>query len=353
MSLSADLLNKTTDFLDPHLSLVILEDLEDKKTLDAHVIVQEKIKVLSRTRIYDYFLEDVKKQKDRVSAEELENLTKRAQDNKLEAAKSLAVYKKYSENFLNSVVEDKEKYAELEKDKFSRAAYIKIFKTLDIFSKDELEYAMKYARAQYDIGQYGESNKVLNCLLPLLDDEDHIINVLWGKLTSDMLTDSIQEALEDLKLLRERLEKDRQGASHMQVLANRVSLLHTALYLHLRHRYNEESLEALIDLFTREVYLSAIQDGAPHLIRYLIAVFFLSKNFPKFDLNKLTGLLPNFRPDICNYSDSLSKFVLALLQDFDFKKAQTIIKDFKKDLEGDYFLGDRINDIINNAQYLL
>ena len=350
MSLAVQLLRKTTDFLDPHLSLVILEDLEEKKLLDASVIAQEKIKVLSRTKIYDYFLEDILKLKASIPEEEITSITQSTEKEKKEAATNLAIYKKYSENFVKTVVEDTEKFNELEKDKFSKTTFAKLFGALDAFSKDDLEYSMKYARALFDIGQYGESNKILNCLLPLLEQDQHIVNALWGKLVSEILTDSITEAVEDLKYLRERLEKGREGASHMQVLANRVSLLHTALYLNLNYRYGEDALDSTIDLFSRENYISAIQGGAPHLIRYLIATFFLLKNFPKFDLNKLTNIINNFKPEICNYSDSLTQFVLALLVDFDFKKAQTVIKDFKKDLEGDYFLHERIDDIINNAQ---
>jgi translation initiation factor 3 subunit E len=350
MSLAANLLHKTTEFLDPHLSLVILEGIEEKKALDESIIAQEKIQVLSRTRIYDYFLEDLNKLKSKISAEEITSLTQNAENEKKEAARNLAIYKKYSENFINNVVEDKEKYAELEKEKFTKAAYTKIFKSWDIFTKEELENSVKYARALYDIGQYSESNKILNCLLSLVEDEEQIINVLWGKLTSEILTESINEAVDTLKLLRDKLEKDRAGVSHMQVLANRVSLLHTALYLFLNLRYSEESLEALIDLFTRDNYLSAIQDGAPHLVRYLIGALLLWKNYPKFDINKVNNLLPNFKPEVCSYSDCLNRFIIALLQEFDFKKAQVIIKDFKKDLENDYFLGDRIKDIVNNAQ---
>ncbi len=350
MSLAQNLLHKTTEFLDPHLSLVILEGIEEKKVFDETIIAQEKIQVLSRTRIYDYFLEDLNKLKGKISAEEITSLTQNAENEKKEAARNLAIYKKYSENFINNVVEDKEKYAELEKEKFTKAAYTKIFKSWDIFTKEELENSVKYARALYDIGQYSESNKILNCLLALVDDEEQIINVLWGKLTSEILTESINEAVDTLKLLRDKLEKDRAGVSHMQVLANRVSLLHTALYLFLNLRPSEESLDALIDLFTRDNYLSAIQDGAPHLVRYLIGGLLLLKNYPKFDINKVNNLLPNFKTEVCTYSDSLNKFIIALLQEFDFKKAQVIIKDFKKDLEGDYFLGDRIKDIVNNAQ---
>jgi len=346
----ADLLHKTTEFLDPHLSLVILESYETKQVLDKNFIAQEKIRVLSRTKIYDYFLEDLKNLKDKIPAEEITALQQSTEKEKTIAATNLAVYKKYSENFVKNVIDNAENYAELEKEKFSKAAYTRVFKSLDAFSKDDLDYSIKYARAQFDIGQYGAASKLLTSLLPLVEDDEQIINVLWGKLISEILTESYTEAIDDLKLLRDKLEKDTYKASRMQVLANRVSLLHTAAYLFLTLKFSEDSLETLIDLFTRENYLSAIQNGAPHLNRYLIGAFLLLKNYPKFDLNRLINLLPNFNPDVCNYSDNLNAFTLALLSEFNFKKAQSLIKNFKKDLEGDYFLGQHIDDIVNNAQ---
>jgi translation initiation factor 3 subunit E len=344
----ADLLHKTVEFLDPHLSLVILEDYESKKLLDQNTIAQEKIRVLSKTKMYDYFLEDLAKLQ--IPAEEVTALKASTDKEKTTAATNLAVYKKKSENFIDNVVNDKEKFEELEKEKFSKAAYTRVFKSLDFFSKDDIDYSIKYARAFFDIGQYQEANKILNCLLPLVEEDEQIINILWGKLVSEMLLESYTEAADDLKLLKDKLEKDRQGVSHMHVLANRVSLLHTAVYLFLKLKFSEDSLEALIDLFTRENYISAIQNGAPHLTRYLIGAILLLKNYPKFDLNKLINLLPNFNPDVCHYSDNINLFTLALLQDFDFKKSQALIKGIKKDLEGDYFLGSRIEEVVNNAQ---
>jgi len=299
--------------------------------------------------MYDYFLEDVQKNKE-IPAEEVAALKESTEKEKTTAATNLAVYKKYSENFIKQVIDDEKNYVELEKEKFSKAAYTRVFKSLEVFSKDDIDYSVKYARALFDIGQYETANKILNTLLPLIDEDEQIINVLWGKLVSAMLVESFTEAADDLKILKEKLDKDRQGVSHMHVLANRVSLLHTAVYLFLKTKFSEDSLETLIDLFTRDNYISAIQNGAPHLIRYLVAAFLLLKNYPKFDLNKLTNLLPNLNPDVCNYTDGLNLFTLALLQDFNFKKAQTLIKGFKSDLEGDYFLGNRIDEIINNAQ---
>mmetsp|Transcript_25696 Transcript_25696/g.22710 ORF Transcript_25696/g.22710 Transcript_25696/m.22710 type:complete len:205 (-) Transcript_25696:214-828(-) len=138
--------------------------------------------------------------------------------------------------------------------------------------------------------------------------------------------------------------------SHMHVLANRIQLAHTALMHYFTEKYTEEGLDSFIDLCLRESYISAIQVGAPHLVRYLLAAFVLQKSSPKFDLNKLTNLLPSISEQVCKYNDSLSKFLKALLEDFDFKTAHKLIQNFKTEFEGDYFLGKHIQTLINNAQ---
>lgn len=96
--------------------------------------------------------------------------------------------------------------------------------------------------------------------------------------------------------------------------------------------------------------MSALQVGAPHLVRYLLAAFVLLKSSAKFDLNKLISILPNISENVCKYNDSLSKFLKTLLEDFDFKGAHELISNLKKEYEGDYFLGKHINKLINNAQ---
>lgn len=183
-----------------------------------------------------------------------------------------------------------------------------------------------------------------------MEEEESLLSALWGKLICNILVENYGDANEDSKVLREKLEKEREKATHMQILAGRINLLHTILFLEYNYNYNDEALEYTIDTFATEKYLNAIQVGAPHLLRYLVSSFLLLKPSAKFDLSKLIGLLPYIRPEVSNYSDCLTEFVLSLLEDFDFKKTQEILKRFKKELTGDYFLQKHIDTLVNNAQ---
>jgi len=350
--MSADLFRNAVKYLDPHVALIVIEYYEENKFIDPKVVAAEKIAVLSKTRLYDYAKEELQKLKASQGSGDIDKLIEAAETKRKEEAFNMAKYEKLSQNFVQKVVNNKEIYDDLEKEKFNKTAFYKHFPSLDIFSKDDLDNSLRYARNIFDAGQYQQSNKILNCLLPLYEDDESLINILWGKFLSNILIESYNEAHEDVKQLKDKLEKDRPNTIHMQVLANRINFLHTILSLYLHNKFSDESLDLLVDIFSKENFINAVQVGAPYLMRYIGVSFLLLKNSSMFELSKLTSLLPFFHSEVSKYSDCVTEFILALLEDFDFKKAQEILKRFKKELDGDYFLHKHLDAIINNAQTL-
>jgi len=345
--MSFDFVKSLVKFLDPHLSLLLLEHFEEKKAFPQGQITLHKIAVLSKTSTFGYLEAEIAKLPQEVYSEEIQNLNKSIEAKKQEAAKTFYTYHHYAEPFLVRVIDDEKNYIELKSEKFSKAAYYRVFENIDFITKDVLEYAVKYARNFYDRGEYEEALKVLNTVVNLVEDEDVLINVYWGKVHSEFLISSYGEAHEDFKILRTKIDA-RALPSHSK-MAQRVFLLHTALFFYLSEQSAESDYDALVELFTNEHYLSAIQVSAPHLIRYLGSALLLLKNNPKSKSN-LHNLVPVFNKDISEYSDSLTEFIKILFGDFDFKKAQQKIKDFQKEFTNDYFLTKRTDQIINNSQ---
>jgi len=72
--MSADLLRNITKYLDPHVALIILEHYEEKKTIDPKIVAQEKVTTLSKTRLYDYAIEELKKLKSSQTGGEIDKL---------------------------------------------------------------------------------------------------------------------------------------------------------------------------------------------------------------------------------------------------------------------------------------
>jgi hypothetical protein len=60
-------------------------------------------------------------------------------------------------------VDNAENFEHLAADKFSKTAFFKLFPdTTEPYTKEEAEYAMKYARALYDVGNYSGKNYILS-----------------------------------------------------------------------------------------------------------------------------------------------------------------------------------------------
>lgn len=89
------------------------------------------------------------------------------------------------------------------------------------------------------------------------------------------------------------------------------------------------------------------------MIRYLISALLLLKNNPKaknsYNLNEIASYLPTIS---ATYQEGLTNFIKEVLLDFDFQKAAASLKKVRKELESDYFLGKKVDQIVSNAQTL-
>lgn len=85
----------------------------------------------------------------------------------------------------------------------------------------------------------------------------------------------------------------------------------------------------------------------------MISALLLLKNNPKaknaYNLNTIAPYLPTLTT---TYRESLIDFIKEVLVDFDFQKASASLKKVRKELESDYFLGKRADQIVSNAQTL-
>lgn len=91
----------------------------------------------------------------------------------------------------------------------------------------------------------------------------------------------------------------------------------------------------------------------PHLLRYLAASLLLSKNLQKYGNFTLNTFLNILQRETCDYSDPLIEFMRMVLINFDFKKAQSLIKDIRSDFKHDYFLSHKVENIVHSAQTVL
>lgn len=192
-----------------------------------------------------------------------------------------------------------------------------------------------------------------------------LLQILWGKLSCEILVENWEEAsiaLTAVKLSIEQLVYMNQLTA-LEALKQRTWLLHWSLFVFWnevgrsgnsggrRGKGKAGGLESMVELFFTEKYLQAITTNAPHLLRYLTAAVLLCKRRVAKSTSKdgrssgaearklmkdLVRLMNN-----CEYSDPIVEFVDCLCVKFDFEGAQTKLAECENLLKTDFFLCKR------------
>ena len=173
-----------------------------------------------------------------------------------------------------------------------------------------------------------------------------LLQVLWGKLSCEILVEDWEEASVALLAVKTAIES--LASSHklpaLEALHQRTWLLHWSLFVF----WNDASgkgLESMVELFTSEKYLQAVTTHAPHLLRYLTAAVLLCKrraakkagsNSNAEGRRLLRDLVKVMQQ--CEYSDPIVEFVDKLSVKFDFEAAQSQLARCETVLSTDFFL---------------
>jgi len=134
------------------------------------------------------------------------------------------------------------------------------------------------------------------------------------------------------------------GMSSLRALKERTWLLHWGLFVFWNN--SKKGLEGIIDLYTNEKYMQAIQTNAPHLLRYLTAAVIVNKR--KRLLNELVKIYQH-----CNYVDPIVQFVSCLYSKFDFQGAQDRLHDCSNVLSTDFFLHNQTGLFMEEARIFI
>lgn len=175
--------------------------------------------------------------------------------------------------------------------------------------KKTTDDCIKYAWLLYDSGRYEESKKLISRLICVADHYQDLLNLNWGRFFLNFIfklqTEKKEgnekqlrmEAIglwEELKSLRHRMEI-RPAETQFEVISGRCTLLHMVLAV--VYLFNlDPDYDYLIELFSHDYYMSALQTCAPHLLRYLILMLILCKNkkkSAKFDFEHITAIYEN------------------------------------------------------------
>lgn len=173
-----------------------------------------------------------------------------------------------------------------------------------------------------------------------------LLQVLWGKLSCEILVEDWEEASVALTAVKTAIESlaSSNKLTALEALHQRTWLLHWSLFVF----WNDASgkgLESMVELFNSEKYLQAVTTHAPHLLRYLTAAVLLCKRRAAKKAGSNSNaegrrLLKNLVKVMqqCEYSDPIVEFVEKLTVKFDFEAAQSQLARCETVLSTDFFL---------------
>lgn len=88
-------------------------------------------------------------------------------------------------------------------------------------------------------------------------------------------------------------------------------------------------------------YLNVVQVKCQHLLRYFIVSLFINRIQDEL----IDVVLPIVLSEKDNYSDSFTQFIEALYEDYDFERAQGLVKQMVAEAQGDLLLKNYANEI--------
>ena len=254
---------------------------------------------------------------------------------------------------------------------------------LDVNQIDNL-YA--YGQYAYSLGDYAAASDYLNSFRILSVDPQLTLSAYWGKLVSNILEEPAEgeektynDAIEELKLLRDDIEAQRHSRPPTVQLQQRTAWLHWSLFVYFKH---PEGMKALVDSWTestleggekrRTYYLDTIQSSCPWLLRYLVAATVISHQGPvkinayntsqpfsnqgrKAMLSpKIYQVLRVVEQEKYQHSDVITEFFRLLIGSVDFEGATQCLKMANEVvLKQDYFTFSLKEEFVGRARHFM
>ncbi|XP_066998368.1 eukaryotic translation initiation factor 3 subunit E isoform X2 [Anabrus simplex] len=210
-----------------------------------------------------------------------------------------------------------------------------------------MENLYRLAKYRYDCGNYSITTGYLYFYLLVVPTNDkNYLNVLWGKLASEILVQNWETALEDLSKLREFIDGST-FATPLELLQQRTWLIHWSLFVFFNHA---KGRDLIIEMFLyRPHYLNAIQTMCPHILRYLATAVIINRT----RRSAVKDLVKVIQQEVYTYQDPITEFLEHLLVNFDFDGARQKLHECQIVLFNDFFLIACLEEFIENARLMI
>ncbi|XP_046396333.1 eukaryotic translation initiation factor 3 subunit E [Ischnura elegans] len=334
-----DLTSRMGQYLDRHLVFPLLEFLSAKQIYDENELLQGKLDILSKTNMVDYAI-DIRKQ-----LYPLQEVPESLKSRRAQVVAQLQELQSEVSSILKLMSDDDVmKTMETMKDSKTLLNYL----TKDYDFKIELMDGMyKLAKYRYECGNYSVTTSYLYFYMLVMPATDkNYLNVLWGKLASEILVQNWDTALEDLNKLREFIDNNT-FSSALQLLQQRTWLIHWSLFVFFNH---VKGRDLIIEMFLyRPNYLNAIQTMCPHILRYLATAVIINRA----RRGALKDLVKVIQQESYTYRDPITEFLEHLYVNFDFDGARRKLHECQTVLFNDFFLIACLDEFVENARLMI
>uniref|UniRef100_A0A914YRB5 Eukaryotic translation initiation factor 3 subunit E n=1 Tax=Panagrolaimus superbus TaxID=310955 RepID=A0A914YRB5_9BILA len=334
-----DLTHRLMPFLDIHLVIPLLEFIEPRKIYDESSLAEMQRQVVLKTNMIDSAIETYPE--DNVPNELLQrrdDVLRERDQLKDECDPVIAILE----------LEDVKEMMESARDREGNSKLLEYIEREYNFKPEMLEILYRYAKFQYECGNYAAASICLYYYRNVVPQGDpNYLNALYGKLASEILCQEFAHAKDDLIRLRAYIDSD-PFDGELELLQHRSWLLHWSLFIFFNLAKGRDDL---IDLFlNQQAYLNTIQILCPHLLRYVSVSVVISKAKQKNSLKELMRVIDVERK---NYSDPVTEFLSCLYLDYDFDAAQQKLRECEEVLANDFFLTALLDEFRENARLLI
>eukprot|EP00594_Rhizosolenia_setigera_P019307 CAMPEP_0178956280 /NCGR_PEP_ID=MMETSP0789-20121207/10137_1 /TAXON_ID=3005 /ORGANISM="Rhizosolenia setigera, Strain CCMP 1694" /LENGTH=516 /DNA_ID=CAMNT_0020638133 /DNA_START=96 /DNA_END=1646 /DNA_ORIENTATION=+ len=377
-----DLTSTISPYLDLHMMFPLLEYVDSSGLYSTREVAQARLSLLRPTHMVDYAMDIYR------SLENTEDVPKEMEEQKEKVFVKLEELRGGCQAFDELWRLDGKKQELMQSGHWN----LKGLEAKANISSDVIENYRLLAKFNYDCGDYQTARDMLQCYLSLFasppsnsddnaDQEDgdtskddkqnkkndktgnpsmyylrsvnkDLLQVLWGRLSCEILLENWDEANIALTAVRTAIEllcssSNDDKLTALEALKERTWLLHWSLFVF----WNDSSkgLENMVSLFCQERYLQVVTTNAPHLLRYLTAAVLLVKR----RISKSSGSSQGSSTGVegrrlikdlvkimnhCEYTDPIVDFVDCLCVKFDFDLAQSKLSECESVLMHDFFL---------------
>jgi len=332
-----DLTKTISQHLDRHLVFPMLEFLSGLNLYPEEDLLQAKLSLIAKTNMVDYAITYHKQLNGTEEVPEDLATRRQAVIDRLEALSDDAKQ-------IIDIFQNKDIVARFRTDKNFNLQYLKENHNFDPAWLDSL---YKYAKFQFDCGDYAGASEMLYHFRILSTDPEKNLSALWGKLASEILLSSWEIAFEDLTSLKQHIDqKQSLNAPPLEILQQRTWFIHWGLFVFFNH---PKGRDMILDILLQPAYKQTIQTTCPHMLRYLTIAVILNKR-RREALKELVSLI---QQESYTYHDPVTDFLQSLYVNFDFDGAQKTLLECEKVLANDFFLEIFLQDFIVNARLFI